>query len=77
MRVTQALELMRRDLGRNVKLVKSARLPYDVLLVMAESTTDIPEMDSTMHEVRLSIFIAGHRSTSVIVDSEITKKETS
>ena len=71
MRVTQALELMRRDLGRQVKLIKSTRLPHDVLIVMAESTTDIPEMDSYMHEVRLSIFIAGHRSTSVIVDSNI------
>lgn len=77
MRVTQALALMRTDLGRPVKLVKSTRLPYDTLVVMAEGYIPLPEGEGIMHEVRLGIFIAGHRSASVIVDSDIqrTKKE--
>lgn len=73
MTVNQALAMMRTDLGRPVKLIKSVRLPYDTLVVMAEGKIPLPEGEGTMHEVRLSTFVAGHRAGSIIIDSDIIR----
>jgi hypothetical protein len=64
---------MRTDLGRPVKLIKSARLPYNVLVVMAEGEMSLPEEGITIREVRLSTFVDDHRAGSIIIDSDITR----
>lgn len=73
MKVSRALRMMRTDLGRPVKLIKSARLPYEVLVVEAEGKMPLPEGEGVLHEVRITVFIGEHRAGSMIVDSEITR----
>lgn len=73
MTVNHALRLMRTDLGRAVKLIKSARLPYNVLVVMAEGNIPMPGEEGSIREVRLSIFVDDHRAGSIIIDSDVIR----
>ena len=68
------MELCKQDLGRPVQLIKSARLPNDVLVVEYMGTYDIPDVDlPTMTEIRLSVFVGNKRATSIIIDNNINR----